>query len=179
VHLDDEKQDIECAFRVLEFAIRTMCYFEVGKVDIASFGSDIGILLEQENAGFSDDYFLSMDNAVIVSHMNVGAAFGTTAIALAKLFEKARARRDFSSDEATYSLWCLVYAIRNAFAHEIGNPRWVVKEKYRRKLRIALGNGEIEVDLAKLNGQNFDYDHIGGFANWQKIKDESFKLLSA
>ena len=176
---EDEKQDVEFAFRVLEFAIRTMCYFELGEIDVARFGQHTTIRLEEENVNFDDEYFVSQDNAILVSQLNVGAAFGVSAIALDNFFETVRTHRHPSSDEPTEVLWALVYAVRNAFAHGIANPLWVIKKNHQRILNIPLQETEIIVDLAKLNGSEFAYAHIGGFANWTKIKDQSFKLLEA
>lgn len=178
-HILEAKQDVDFAFYLLEFSIRTMCYLELEKVDIALFGQEITILLEQENVSFDSQFFSSKENAILISHMNVGAAFGASAIALDNLFEAAIGQRDPSSRKQVNMLWALIYAVRNAFAHGIANPKWVIKGGYRRKLRIHLENKELIVDLAALDHVNFDYSHIGGFANWLKIKERSYELLKS
>lgn len=171
------KQDVEFAFRVLEFSIRTLCYFELGLCDISRFGQDATILLEEENVGFNDGYFLSENNAVLVSKMNVGAAFGASAIALDKLYEAVRGNRNPASDDQVDMLWALVYAVRNAFSHGIANPKWTIKERYQRVLSIPFVEPELFINLEELNGSSFEYAHIGGFANWMKLKEISYDLL--
>ena len=74
-------------------------------------------------------------------------------------------------------LWTLVYAVRNAFAHGIAEPKWLVHPRYQRTIRLTLANKEIVIDLAAVNEQEFAYEHIGGFANWLNIKDRAFALI--
>ena len=173
------KEDVEFAFRLLEFAIRTMCYFELGKVDIGLFGQNTIILDENGNINFNGNYFSSKDNAVIVSQINVGAAFGASAIQLNKFFETAGTKRNPDSDDLVSTLSCLVYAVRNAFAHEIADPKWKIDKKYRKKLNIELEGDKITIALDTLHGCEFKYEQIGGLGNWYKIKNESLKLLEA
>ncbi len=55
--LENALQDVEYAFRQLEFAIKLMCYCELGHVDVEKFDTDVTILLERENVGFSSGGF--------------------------------------------------------------------------------------------------------------------------
>lgn len=168
-------KDVQHAYRLIEFSIRILTYFELKKADINLFGQDHII----ENITFNDNYFLDYENAITVAKINIGSAFGTSAIALDNLFEASGLERKRASDDEVQQFWSLVYAVRNAFAHGIANPKWMIRESYQRKLTIEIEHAEFIIDLSALNGSDFKYEHIGGFANWEKIKTRSLELLTA
>ncbi|MCC7167678.1 MAG: hypothetical protein IT565_08905 [Rhodospirillales bacterium] len=170
-------KDAEHAFRLLEFSIRVLKYLELPEVDFDLFGEEMTILLEQENITFNDGYFTSATNAKQTAGIAVGANFGATAIALDNLFEATGRQRNLDSTAEFDTLWALIYAVRNAFAHGIANPTWNVKESRRRKINIALAGNNTVVDLAALHDCAFEYTQIGGFGNWLRIKDRAFALI--
>lgn len=169
--------DVEHAFRLLEFSIRVLNHFELGMVDLGQFGQDTLIQLKEGNVTFDDGYFSCGENAELTAKIAVGASFGASAIALDNLLEATGRGRDPTSTDEFNSLWAVVYAVRNAFAHGIANPTWVVNVKYQRKIEIALNGRKEIIDLAALNGETFDYPQIGGFANWFRMKDRALTLL--
>lgn len=170
-------KDAEHAFRLLEFAIRVMQYCELDQIDLDAFGGETTLKLEQENVTFNDGYFSTRENAQLTSQIAVGAAFGASAIALHNVFEATGRERDPSSTEELYTLWALVYAVRNAFAHAIAAPTWVVKAKYQRKIHLAFEGIDRVIDLSKLDGAEFEYGHLGGFGNWLRIKERVLDLV--
>lgn len=172
-----EKQDVEYAFRVLELALRTKGCLESEIIDPSRFGAKIEIVDTSETIIFSDSYFLNRENAVLVASFNVGVAFGASAIALDNLFEAIRGQRNAASNDPADVLWCLAYAVRNAFAHGIANPVWRVRKRYCKTLTVELYGARLEVDLRELNGKEFCYEHIGGLGNWWRIKERAFELL--
>lgn len=171
-------EDVQYAFKLIEFSIRNWMYFELKKVDINLFGQDCCVLLCEGNITFSDNYFSDYENAITVAKMNIGSAFGTSAIALDNLFEARGLTRQPNSNDEVHRLWSLVYAVRNAFAHGSANPRWVVRKRQSQRLTIEIEHSEFIIDLSALNGSDFEYQHIGGFANWEKIKTRSLELLT-
>jgi hypothetical protein len=53
----------------------------------------------------------------------------------------------------------VVYQIRNAFAHDISEPRWnITKERYARIYEF----GGISIDLRLVRSKHFEYSDIGG-----------------
>ena len=175
--LDYAIKDAEHAFRLLEFSIRTLNVIEAKTIDLSVFGQETTILLDDENVTFSDGYFTSQENAEISAKVAIGVSFAASAIALDNLFEATGRQRDPASNEEVYLLWTLVYAVRNAFAHGIAEPKWLAHPRYQRTIRLTLANKEIVIDLAAVNEQEFAYEHIGGFANWLNIKDRAFALI--
>lgn len=85
--------DVEMAFQQWEFAIRLMCYCELGHIDTDGFDTDIVILLENENIGFKNGSFATKDSVVTVSQIQVGVAFGVSAITLDAAYDTAGKRR--------------------------------------------------------------------------------------
>ena len=57
--LELELSDVEQAFKQLEFAIKLMCYCELGHLDKGKFDFDVTIQLDEENVGFPDGSFQS------------------------------------------------------------------------------------------------------------------------
>ena len=170
-------KDAEYAFRLLEFSIRVMNYIDLDQVDLNTFGQETTILLDEENVTFDDGYFSSRDNAVLVSQMAVGAAFGASAIALDNVIEATGRNRNPDSTAEIDQLWAVIYAVRNAFAHGIAKPIWVIKEKYRREIELTLDGKTVMIDFSNLDGQSFEYAHLSGFGNWLRIKDRVFELV--
>ncbi len=177
--LDHAIHDVEHAFRLLEFSIRVLTYFELGKVDLHLFGQDTTIQLDEENLTFDDGHFSSGEEAELAAKIAVGASFGTSAIALDNLFEATDLNRNPASNDEFYLLWTLIYAVRNAFAHGVADPRWVVKGKYQREIEISIAGRKTVINLAALDGHEFDYSHIGGFAKWFQIKDRVLALVGS
>ena len=168
--LDYALKDVELAFRQLEFAIKLMCYCELGHIDLKKFDTDITILLKHENVGFSAGGF-EKDSIIMTSQMLVGTAFGVSAIILDAMYDAAGIKKNIKSREPKEDLRTLVYMVRCAFAHNIAAPVWEAREPdFSRKFCLPL-TPKANIDLSKINGASFEYDHIGGFAQWYKIKD--------
>jgi len=175
--LDIAFNDVEHAFRLLEFSIRVLNYFELEKVNLDLFGQDTTILLNDGNVTFNDGYFSSGEKTKLAAKTAVGVHFGTSAIVLNFLFETTDRKRDPGSDDEFYLLWTLIYAVRNVFAHGMANPIWVVKGPYQREIEVSIAGRKTAIDLAALNGHEFDYAQIGGVANWINIKDRILAIV--
>ena len=170
--------DVEHAFKQLEFAIKLMCYCERGDLDREKFDSDITILLEEENVGFRDGSFGSDQAIIIASRINVSVCFGASAMVLDALFETAKIARNPKSRHPNDELRTLVYMVRCAFAHNPAKPCWEVKRSYARDILLNLGESDLSIDLKSLHGTDFHYSHIGGFANWHKIKEMAVRVVN-
>ena len=109
---------------------------------------------------FHDDFINALQN-------NVTITFGAAAITLNRCREeKGLALPDPIISELDQ--WVgLVYQIRNAFAHDIAEPKWKVKPRHRLLHRIV----GVEVDLAELNGRRFEYHQIGGPETLFNLRD--------
>lgn len=170
--------DVDHAFRHLEFAIKLMWYCEDGHLNLEKFDTENTILLDQENIGFPIGNFSSLESVIPVTHALVGVAFGTSAMVLEAAYEAAGMSRKPNSRQPADELRTLVFMVRCAFAHNPAMPVWVAKgPEHSRTISIVLQGLPISIDLQSLHGQPFEYDHIGGFANWLRIRTESVELL--
>lgn len=174
--LDYAIEDVEHAFRQLEFAIKLMCYCELGHIDVEKFDADITILLQNENVGYNAGGF-EKDSIVMTSQMLVGTAFGVSAIVLDALYDAAGIKKNIKSREPKDDLRMLVYMVRCAFAHNIAAPVWDARgPDFAREFCLPL-TPYANVDLSQINGASFDYEHIGGFAQWYKIKGAVIQVV--
>ncbi len=171
--------DVEHAFQHLEFAIRLMCYCEQGHLDLAQFDSDVTILLERENVSFPSGLFTSQEGAIRAAQANVGVCFGASAIVLDAAFDAAGIRRQPQLREPADELRTLVYMIRCAFGHNPAFPVWDARgNDFCRELSLSINSLNLSVDLGALHGRSFEYEHIGGFANWPRIRSASEAIMN-
>ena len=169
--------DVEQAFKQLEFAIKLMCYCERGDLDKEKFDSDVTILLDEENVGFPDGSFQSDQEVFTASQINVGICFGVSAIVLDAAFEAAKIKCNPNSRDSKDELRTLVYMVRCAFAHNPAKPCWEARGNFARNIQLNLGENDLSIDMVALHGNDFDYSHIGGFANWYKIREKAVRVI--
>lgn len=99
----------------------------------------------------SDDLQIALEN-------NLGIAFGAAAITLNRALEEAGYQKPTLIDSERDQCIAVVYQIRNAFAHDIAEPRWSIKGRYKREYNF----GGLNFDLTNLDGKQFTYEQIGG-----------------
>lgn len=171
--------DVEQAFRQLEFAIKLMCYCEQDHIDRTKFDSDVTLLLETENVGFRAGGFETLESIITASQIQVGVSFGVSAIVLDAAYSATGVRKNLQSRTPADDLRIVVYMVRSAFAHNIAAPRWQVRGKdFERAFSLPLEDSIAVVDLSSRNEQLFDYEHIGGLAQWFKIKDAVMRSIN-
>lgn len=175
--VSDALVDVDRAFTHLEFAIKLMCYIEADHVDREKFDTDVTLLLERENVGFPANTFQSVDSLALAAQATVGISFGVTAIVLDAAFEAAGISRSPESNSPDDLLRTLVFMIRSAFAHNPAMPCWEVRGSYVRVISLQLEGEIISVNLPTLHGTPFEYMHIGGLANWYRIRRAAQHLI--
>jgi hypothetical protein len=170
--------DVDHAFRHLEFAIKLMCYAEADHIDRSKFDTDVTLLLERENVGFRANTFDTLESVVLAAQANVGVSFGVSAIVLDAALEVAGIARKPESNTPNDLLRTIVFMIRSAFAHNPAMPVWVVRGPYLRSLELELEGEAVSVSLRQLHGEVFQYCHIGGLANWFRIRRAVERVLN-
>lgn len=171
--------DVGHAFRHLEFAIRLMCHCELDHLDLEKFDSDVSLLFERENVGFSSGTFSTKDATIPAAQALVGVSFGVSAIVLDAAFDVAGLKNKPASRDDVDELRTLVRMVRCAFAHNPAFPTWEARGDYQRDLSFSVDDASLSVDLAALHGQLFEYDHIGGFGCWLRIRDAAVSRINA
>lgn len=171
-------EDIEHAFKQLEFSIKLMCYCELGNIDPKEFDTDVTILLENENVSFPSGWFQNKESIEKAAQIGVSIAFGVTAIVLDAALDVAGIQRNPSSNLEADVLRSLVYMVRCAFAHNSAMPSWEVRGAYLRPMSLIVNGEALNIDLSRLHGQAFEYEHIGGFANWLYIRSSVERVVN-
>lgn len=147
------------AFAQLQFAWKLYNYVLEGGIDLEKL--DIPVAFKEKNAllVLPDKIFGSHDDLILACEKNLGIAFGAAAITLNKCREEASLGLPDPIVTDIDQFVALTYQIRNAFAHDIAEPKWnITSQRYSRKYEFGLVN----VDLTNLNGKAFDYHDIGG-----------------
>jgi hypothetical protein len=145
------------AFANVEFAWKLLAYGEAGEIELDKL--DIEIVFQDDNGRpfyvppakiFSepDDLLLALQN-------NLTIAFGAAAITLHRSIEEAGHKVPGGGIESEKEQCiALVYQVRNAFAHNMAEPRWDMRNPvFKRRYRI---DGKT-IDLRELNGKLFSY----------------------
>ncbi len=170
--------DIDQAFRQLEFAIKLLCHCELDHLDRSTFDTDVTLLLETENVGFPNGSFKTLESVVMASQIQVGMAFGVSAIVLDAAYETAGVRKNLHSRLAADDLRVFVYIVRCAFAHNVAAPRWQIRgQDFARTFLLPLEDAVLPIDLKVRDGECFEYEHIGGFAQWFKVKNAVIQAI--
>ena len=120
------------AFGQLAFAWKLYHYGQNGKIDLESLDADV-TFFEGPMVFVVPSLNFSSDDLEIALKNNLGVAFGAAAIALNRALEEA----GYKKPEPIYSendqCIAVIYQIRNAFAHDIAEPRWRIKGRYKRE----------------------------------------------
>ncbi len=167
-------QYLPTALGQLAFAWKLLNYGLEGKIDPKELDADI--TWKDDNMVFVVPRALGGDEDLIVAlHNNLTITFGAAAISLNRVREELGLTLPQKIESEEEQCIALTYQIRNAFAHDIAEPRWKMNDRYRRCYEF----DGLRIDLTKLDGVAFDYNHIGGPGTLFDIKkyfEERFNL---
>ena len=149
------------AFANVEFAWKLLAYGESGEIDLNKL--DICIVFQDDTGRpfFTPParIFSDPNDLIIALQNNLTIAFGAAAITLYRSIEEAghtMPQGQIESEEE--QCIALVYQVRNAFAHDIAEPRWEIRNPvFKREYVI----GEETFDLRELHGHAFRYEDFG------------------
>jgi hypothetical protein len=167
--LTEAIEDIDIAFRQLEFSIKLLSYCEAGKIDPAEFDTDHLVALHNGDLHFPTQNFTDRASIERAAGTSVLIAASASAIALNRGFEVAEIEADPTAGDNVVRIRTLIYMVRCAFAHDIAAPLWEVRGKYRQTLNVEIEGQPLALDLATLDGQPFEIDAIGGYVTWYGV----------
>ena len=152
-------QYLPTAFAQLVFAWKLYHYGLKRRIDRRSLDipitfKDVGMVLV-----LPDQIFESDDDLIIALENNLVVAFGAAAITLNRSREQAGHALPQQMTSENDQCICLIYQIRNAFAHDIAEPKWEIRNPVFQQVYEF---GGIRVDLSNVDGNRFDYADIGG-----------------
>ncbi|MGH1455843.1 MAG: hypothetical protein ACRBDI_03590 [Alphaproteobacteria bacterium] len=152
-------QYLPTAFAQLQFSWKLYNYALEGNIDLEKLDIPITFTEESMVLVLQDKIFNEKNDLIIAIENMLGVAFGAAAITLNRCREEAGVRIPSTIESEVDQFVVLAYQIRNAFAHDISEPCWEIRNP------IFLRNynfGSISVDLTDLNNKPFEYKHIGG-----------------
>jgi hypothetical protein len=150
---------IDTAFGQLSFAIKLMQAAEDGLLDVNAIDRPLTIADGPSILVLPDRVLASEDELILACQNLVGITYGAAAITLDRCREEASVTAPTTIVSEVDQWVALVHQIRNAFAHDIAEPKWhITKGRYRRQYSI----GPVTADLTQLDGLHFDYAHVGG-----------------
>ncbi len=170
MEIQEALEDIEIAFRQLEFAIKLLSFCELGNINPEDFDTDHVVLLEGGNLHFPTGQFTDQDSLNRAASISVLLAFSASVLVLDKGFEVIGVPRDPEANDDLGTLRTLIYMVRCAQAHSIADPRWEARGKFARSITVDLGEAQISLDLQAMHGQRFHIDQLGGYENWYRIR---------
>ena len=147
------------AFAQLAFSWKLYNYALEGKIELEAL--DIPITFQEEDIVFvlPDRIFDSPDDLIIALENNLSVNFGAAAITLNRSREEAGLTLPDPIECERDQFIALTYQLRNAFAHDISEPRWATKrDRYKRVYEF----GGMRVDLSNIDEKHFEYSDIGG-----------------
>jgi hypothetical protein len=175
--LDKGIESIGIAFSLIEFSYRIQTLGADGMRRLFYDEVEVkGVLIEGKGMDEEDirRFFLNHLNSAICSFW----------IAIDEAFDKVLGKKNPKNDSAIDDFRAVIYMFRCAFAHEISEPKWYVKDKtYRRhpyKLSVPPecscgGVDEFCFDFTSLNGQNVKteaFKHFRGLATFSQMACE-------
>src|SRR4051812_12475382 len=121
---------IETAFGQLAFAIKLMQAAEDGLLYLDSIDRPLTIAEGPSVLVLPDRVLASTDDLILACQNNVTIAYGAAAITLNRCREEASVPLPDPIVSEADQWVALVYQIRNAFAHDIAEPRWRTNKRY-------------------------------------------------
>lgn len=165
---------LDTAFAQLAFSIKLMQAAEDGALDLAAIDIPLSIRERSGMLVLPDHVFESNDDAILACQNMASVSFGAAAITLNRSREERGLRLADPVLSESDQWVALVYQIRNAFAHDISEPKWEIRgERYKRCYEV----DGVVADLTNLSGRHFEYDHIGGAASLFALKAYAMKRL--
>jgi hypothetical protein len=173
---------LDSAFAQLAFAAKLYAYVEEGKLDIAELDQPLTFEDGRSIWVLPDQIFHSCNDLRLACGNQLSVAFGAAAITLNRCREEyeqasGRSLRATNGDAPTSEdehFAELVYQIRNAFAHDISEPRWEIRGAARQRAYMVDRVGDaarIMVDLTNLHGHAFEYAHIDGLDTLHRLRE--------
>lgn len=147
------------AYAQLQFVWKLYNYVLEGKIKLEDLDTPITFTENNMILPLQGKIFDSESDMILAFENNLTITFGAAAITLNRAREEAKMTVPITIESQIDQFIALVYQIRNAFAHDIAEPKWnITNDRYLREYKIE----NIHVDLRSMNGKPFDYKHIGG-----------------
>ena len=143
----------------------------------ADFVTDMTVRLPEGDLHFPTAHFSEKANILRAAETAIALAFGASALALDQALEVAGYEVRPDSDDPFDHLRSIVSQVRNAYAHGVAAPIWHAVRSKAQAFTLSVIGAPVVVDLGRLNGHPYAFEHIGGHKNWFRMRDEVVKRL--
>ena len=159
---------ISTARAVLSLTFRLSAEVESGRITEKIFREqvqihtgDSGLLLPAAPDRTITDLKSGMMNLCVM-------ALGASALSVDETLGDVFGAADPNAD--TYGLRVMVNQLRNAFAHNPWQARWVIFPKYQKSFLVELRDGtSFTFNATSLNGEQIKPEDVGGLEFWVKV----------
>lgn len=157
---------LETAFGQLSFAWKLYNYGQKGKIDLEeldeelTFQSNSMVFVVPKAINDPNDLQIALEN-------NLTITFGAAAITLNRVREEIGIGLPNPINTEEEQCVAMIYQIRNAFAHDIAEPRWKLNDRYRRQYQFA----GMKFNLVDKDGCPFRYEDLGGPDAFFRIRE--------
>lgn len=150
---------VDAAFRQLAFAWKLYNYALEGQINVNELDKPITFTEGNAVLVLQDKVFATPDDLILALENNLTVAYGAAAITLNRCREEAGIELANPIATEIDQFASVTYQIRNAFAHDIAEPRWnITNPRYARPYEF----GGIRIDLTNVGNKHFEYADIGG-----------------
>jgi hypothetical protein len=177
MEIHEALEDIDIAFKQLEFTIKLLSFCDSGKMNPKDFDTDHLFMLEGGSLNFPARHFGDTDSLVRAARISVLLAFSASVLVLDKGFEVIGMVPNPESNDNIVKLRTLIYMVRCAQAHGIAEPRWEARGTFARDLTVDLYGTIISLNLLTLDGEVFNIDQLGGYQNWYRIRSAANQVF--
>lgn len=150
---------IDSAIKQLSFAWKLYNYALDGKINLDELDQPITFQEGDMVLALPCKLFSDVSEMIVALENNLSVAFGAAAITLNRCREEAGVALANPIETDVDQFASVVYQIRNAFAHDISEPRWDIR--HGRYARVYVFDG-ISIDLSRVGNKHFEYADIGG-----------------
>jgi hypothetical protein len=178
MEIHEALENIDIAFRQLEFTIKLLSFCELGNINPREFDTHHIVMLGGGNLNFPAGQFSDADSLIRAASISVLLAFSASVLVLDKGFEVIGINPDPEATDNIIRMRTLIYMVRCAQAHGIADPRWNAYGRFARTITIDLDGTPTPLDLRALNGERFHIDQLGGYLNWYRIRNAAKDIFS-
>jgi len=150
---------LDTAFEQLAFAWKLYNYGLEGKIDLSNLDKPFTFQEGNKVAVLPDIALGSESDLMLALKNNLSIAFGAAAITLNRCREEAGVALANPIHTEIDQFSAAAYQIRNAFAHDISEPRWNITDP---RFARAYEFGGIRIDLTNVGTKHFECADIGG-----------------
>lgn len=177
--IETSANKIATARATLALAIRLSAEVESGRINTTIYSREViietgesGVRLPAFDVATPADLKNGIFNLLLI-------ALSASALTLDETLDEAFGNVASDTDQSRLGIRVMVNQLRNAFAHNPWRPRWRIFQKYQNAYPISLYDGSMFIfNAAKLDGQQVQPAHVGGFEFWSKILLHCEKLVA-